>query len=443
MTSDQGALGGSYRVIRAVRARDDGPWPGALVRTESGESFVLVGADVVGADWFGWDAAPDGHVLAPVDVARRADGHAAVLPVCAERLEEFIRRRAARMPFSAGEAVTLGVSVLRGCAEIASLPDTTGEWWLDEAGRPVLATDTAPGRAREAAASLLESVAVDARLQRAWAAALRAIVAERVSVHELEAAEEALFAVARAEPLSRVSLGPRSAADGVARLQAQERRADDDARSAYEPAPRSLWHGLIAGVDDDLSDAVSRATTAVWRRLRQGEGPKRARSRRAPWLVGGAVAAAVLTGGALWPTASGGASDEPAPAATPQISASPTTPPSADPAGPAAAGDGGGKDAAAPADLAAIAAALLTERSSCGDDETCLASIMVSPQTRFAGAVELSASDRTVTLLDDFGDLAVVRVDARDGAQPSQLVFIRRTNEEWLLRDVTDVAQQP
>lgn len=212
MTSDQGALGGSYRVIRAVRARDDGPWPGALVRTESGDSFVLVGADVVGADWYGWDAAPDGHVLAPIDIARRADGHAAVLPVCAERLDEFVRRRAARMPFSAGESVTLGVSILRGCAEIASLPDTPGEWWLDTAGRPVLATDAAPGRALEAAASLLESVTVDAHLQRTWAAAVRAIVAERLSVHELEAAEEALFAVARAEPLSTVSLGPRSAA---------------------------------------------------------------------------------------------------------------------------------------------------------------------------------------------------------------------------------------
>ena len=171
MTTDEGPLAGPYRAIRAVRAREDGPWPGVLVRTAAGDAFVLVDADVLGAQWRGWDAPADGHVLAPVDIARRVDGHDVVLPVCAERLEEFVRRRATRMPLSAGEAVTLGVSVLRGCAQIANAPGTTGEWWLDDAGRPVLATDAATQRALDAAAAILECVDVDPAAERTWGTA--------------------------------------------------------------------------------------------------------------------------------------------------------------------------------------------------------------------------------------------------------------------------------
>lgn len=440
MTSDQAALGGSYRVIRAVRARDDGPWPGLLVRVASGESFVLVDADDLGPQWSGWDAAPDGHVLAPLDIARRAEGHAVVLPVCSERLEDFVRRRAARMPLSAGEAVTLGVSVLRGCADVANAPDATGEWWLDDAGRPVLATDVAPGSALEAAVAVLEQVAVDPHARRTWATALRAVKSDRISVHELAAAEEALFAIATAEPLSTVTLNPRSASEGLVR--AQEQADEGQARRAFDPAPRSMWQNLIAGVDDDLADTVSRATTAVWRRLRRADRAEKPGSRRAPWLVGGAVAAAVLTGGALWPAAGGVATDDPAVIASRSV-------PSASGQMPAEAGEsaapreGVPTDAAAPADLAATTAALLDARTTCADDSGCLASVMVDPATRFSGAVELPASGRTVTLLDDFGDIAVLRVDANDDAQPPQLVVILRTDEKWLLRDVSDVAQQP
>lgn len=445
MTTDDGPLAGPYRAIRAVRAREDGPWPGVLVRTPAGDTFVLVDADVLGAQWRGWDAAADGHVLAPTDIARRLHGHDVVLPVCAERLEEFVRRRATRMPLSPGEAVTLGVSVLRGCAQIANAPDTTGEWWLDDAGRPVLATDAVTQRALDAAATVLEGVHVDPAAERTWGTALRAVTAERLSVRELEAAEEALFAIATPEPLSTVSLSPHSAAESARRVQAVA-HAGGAMDESGEAAPPSMWRSLLAGVDNDLADSVSRATTAVWRRLRPSDRPERARRRRAPWLVGGAVAAAILAGGALWPTASGVATEEPAEVTATAAPGQTTEGTGAEPAStPTGLPDSPASDApaAAPADLAQVAGALLDARLACKGASGCVDDVVMDAAVLPGGAIDLPSGGRQVTLLDDFGDIAVLRVDAADGAVASQMVVIVRRNEKWLLRDVSDVAQQP
>ncbi|MFC8683198.1 hypothetical protein ACFT30_16905 [Microbacterium ureisolvens] len=452
MTTDDTALGRPYREIRGVRARDDGPWPGILVRTSGGATRVLVDTATVGPDWAGWDAAPDGHLLAPLDIARHSGGHHIVLPVCTERVEDFVRRRAGRTPLALGEAVTLAVSVLRGCGQLAGAPETQGEWWLDDCGRPVLATDASSRRARDEAAAILERVEVDVRAQRTWSTALRALTADRLSVHELAAAEEALFAVAAPEPLSTVILSPRSASESAMRTEAAVR---EGSRLSGEPTPASsMWRTLIAGVDDDLADTVSRATTAVWRRVRRREVPTGApRNRRAPWLVGGAVAAAVLTGGALWPAAGGVATEDssgspdgswtgtPAPSGTP--TASETPPAEAEAQAPADSGEQEPGAPTAPADLAHVTAALLDARLACGADATCLSGVAVDAAALSPGGVDLPASQRTVTLLDDFGDLAVLRLDPHDAASPAQMIVILRQDGKWLLRDVYDVAQQP
>lgn len=446
MTTDDGSLGAPYRAIRTVRARDDGPWPGVLTRTAAGAACVMVDADVLGSEWKGWDAAAEGHLLGPLDVSRRPDGHDVVLPVCVERLEEFVRRRAARMPLSAGEAVTLGVSVLRGCAEIAGSPEATGEWWLDETGRPLLATDASSRRAFEASAAVLEQVEVDGWLQRTWTTAVRAVTADRISVAELAASEDALFAIANAEPLGIVSLSPRSAADSASR--AQDAGRGVPAAETLEPVPRPMWQTLLAGVDDDLADTVSRATTAVWRRMRAAKPADRPVRRRAPWVVGGAVAAAVLTGGALWPAASGVETERPADSTG---TSTPIPTPSTGGEGADAAPGGAATathapppaDSAPSADLVAVLDALLAARHACGDASECLASVVVDAVGLPAGAIDLAAHQRSITLLDDFGDIAVLRVDANDAALGAQMVVILRRDEKWLLRDVSDVAQQP
>lgn len=448
--TDDAPLGRAYRAVRAVRAHEDGPWPGTLVRTDDGASRILVDAAVLGTDWAGWEADPEGHVLAALDVTRRAGGHDAVLPVCLERLDDFVRRRQERMPLTPGEAVTLGVSVLRGCAQLAGVAERGGQWWLDDAGRPVLATDASDSRALDASVAVLERVTPPPVMQRTWDAAVRTLGADRVSVAELAAAEDALFALSPAEPLVTVSLSPRRASEGMARSSA----AGERPRVVHEPPPRSMWQSLLRGVDEELADTVSRATTAVWRRVRPGDRPARATSRRAPWLVAGAVAAAVLAGGALWPSADVVATGGPA-ASTPAATAGAGTQVAVPAAGPDAdsvedVGASPGTDAeaaaapaAAPADLAAIAGGLLDARLACGADAECLRMVVVDGAAIADGAIDLPADERTVTMLDDFGDLAVVRVDPDEGGIPSQLVVILRHEEKWLLRDVRDVAQQP
>lgn len=425
---DESLLRTPFREIRAVRKGEDGPWSGVLVRTPSGTVGLLVDAAVVGTDWAGWDADPGGHVLTPIDLVRRPGGHDVLLPVCSERLEDFVRRRGAPAALSPGEAVTLGVSVLRGCAQLVAAPGTTGEWWLDDSGRPVLATDASAERAFATAATALSVAEIDPRMQRAWDAAVHAVSAGRVTAREIADAEELLFAAADPEPLSTISLSPRRAVD-IAPDGRSAVLAADDAVS------RPLWQSLIGSVDADLADSVSKATTAVWRRLRTP-----ARSRRAPLLVGGAVAAAVLVGGALWPAAGGVASGEP-----PGVGESPAATATPAPTGgePAPASTAG-TDVPPAGDLVTVVAALLDARAACTGDTGCLEGLVADPARPLgAGTIDLPAAGRTLTLLDDFGDVAVLRADANDGGSASQLVVVIRRDEKWLLRDVHDVAQQP
>lgn len=101
-------------------------------------------------------------------------------------------------------------------------------------------------------------------------------------------------------------------------------------------------------------------------------------------------------------------------------------------------------DGAETADPTAIAGALLEARTVCGSDPLCLAEVMTDPAAQIdPGAVDLDPSQRTVTLVDEFGGVSVVRVDAVDAHVPAQLVVIAQHDERWLLRDVYSVAQQP
>jgi hypothetical protein len=436
VTSDDGPLRSPYRAVRVVRAPDDGPWPGTLVSTAAGDAIVLVDSDTLGSHWRGWQAEPGGHVLAPIDLVRRVDGHDVALPVCTERLDDFVRRRASRMPLTIGECVTIGVSVLRGCAPISGDPDVTGDWWLDSSGMPVLATDRTPQRALDAAADALEAVAVavEARLRPAWGAAIAVITGERITAHDLADAEHALFSAATPEPLVTMTLAPRSARELGGRD-----RVDG---AALDPPERSAWQRLIGHADAEWADTLSRATTTVWRRLRSG-----ARPRRAPLLVAGVAAAAVLIGGALWPAA-GGVADGGDARGIPSVAGAPPAE-HGDAAGPASGPDMQ-EPPATPTDggstrgLESVAAALLDARTACAGDAECLAAVVADPGMSVpAGPVELPAPERVLSLLDDFGGVAVLRVDAADGTAPSQLVVITRREERWLLRDVHDVAQQP
>ncbi len=239
----------------------------------------------------------DGHVLAPLDLIRRIDGHDVMLPLCVERVEDFLLRRATRrVPLSVGETVTLGVSLVRGFAAWHAIGRGTGEWWLTDGGRPVLACGSSGLEVPRHTAELLRSLAEGSPCASALTFAAEAVSGSRVSVHDLRDAEDALFGDRRRQSRSRRRCSDRGApatspaSGGMTRAGRAGIALDD------EPG-RPTWVDTMARhVDADLADTVSRVTTGVWRRLRT----PRAGTRR-PWLFAGGAAAAVLAAGLLWP----------------------------------------------------------------------------------------------------------------------------------------------
>ncbi|WP_404432971.1 hypothetical protein LG299_01830 [Microbacterium lacus] len=426
-----------YRAIRRITAGSDGPFGGLLCRTEVGDVGILVDIAALPSDWTGWEADAGGHLLSPQDVIRRGSTHGVLLPVCAERLGDTIAQRGRRAAaLRAGEAVTVAVSVLRGLSELQQLhADGTGEWWVTDTGRPVLVTEVGELRPDEASVAILRDVA-QAFTARLAEDVIAAAGRERLAARDLHAIEDDLFRFAAAEPLRS---GASSSTLVRSLPSAHHERAIDwraDNEEVEHAERRMPWHDLVARhVDADIADLVSRTTTAVWRRATT----PRPRSRGRAWMWAAGAGAVVLAGGLALP--SGAAQPAPSPTDTPAV-ASP-----------------GATETPAPLESAestevtvvteashptAIVTALLDARASCGSDPMCLAEVMTDPAAQIEpGTVDLNPSERTVTLVDEFGGVAVVRVDAVDAQLPAQLVVIEQHNERWLLRDVYSVAQQP
>ncbi|GAA2014412.1 hypothetical protein GCM10009739_29220 [Microbacterium ulmi] len=394
----------------------------------SGESRVLVDVDAFEDGWPGWDAAPGGHVVAPLDVLRVSRGHLAVLPLCVERLDDVVARRdASGATLTDGERLTVAVSLVRGLAELATYAsaDATGAWWVTSDARPVFAPAPHGQSAAASTEALLRRLAAASeRLGAALEAAAGLVTEPSRVAREAERIEEGLFAAATPEPLALTVFSPRQA------RALSVHRETGDAILDEEAPGGGLFHHLARHVDSDLADLASRATTAVWRALH-----RRPRERRAgPWVAAGVLVAAIVGGAALLPSAA----DEPTSAASPTLEPGQRVPSASssddeDPPQPQVGGD-----------LESIASALLEARLACRDDVACLGSVLAEPSASLPpGAIDLAATARTITLVDEFGGAAVLRVAANDGAQPAQLVVVIREDERWLLRDVHDVAEQP
>lgn len=60
------------------------------------------------------------------------------------------------------------------------------------------------------------------------------------------------------------------------------------------------------------------------------------------------------------------------------------------------------------------------------------------------GVLGLAGAEREITLVEDYGGVAVLRVAAiSPGAAPDRLLVIVETAQKWLIRDAYDVADQP
>ena len=151
-------VAGVHRTIRTL-AEDEGPFEGDLV-TRTGGMAVRVDAERL-RGWAGWTFAGAEHVVAPVDIALRADGQDVLLPWCVRTVRTSLAQATEAGGISHGEAVTLAVSILRGVLELdggqhdAELDrrhsradgagdERHGSWWLTDEARPVFVID-APG----------------------------------------------------------------------------------------------------------------------------------------------------------------------------------------------------------------------------------------------------------------------------------------------------------
>ena len=421
------------RAIRQLAGPPDAPWPGRLVHVAPGVSRLLVDASLFDPSSPLWRADAEGHVLAACDVVRRTDGHDVLVPLCTQTLDRLLARRAERAPLTDGERLTVAVSVLRGLTELAALgcPDARGQWWVTDDARPIFAAGCGGETAIAASVRLLGALATGSpRLQPLLERGADLAADPPHLAREIDTLEARLFQIAQPEPLATAVLAP-------PRHPVTARRAPSPAPSSDERG--SVWTSLARHVDVDLADLVSRITTGIWRRARRPATNRR----RGPWIAAAAAATAVLVGAVFVPAA-GGAADA-RPAQTPDAVAE-TVHTADDVAADPGVGSAEPTDADAapdPSSREQTVTALLDARRACAGDAACLVTVQEDPALAVpAGAVDLEPTTRRTAFIDDFGDVAVVRVDGGDGTA-AQLVVIAAHDGKWLLRDVYDVAQQP
>jgi len=450
MSFDEGPLE-APTLLRRLRA-DEAPFAGDL---RAGDPpAVWVRADDVPPET--WRVRGGEHVLAPLDVARTPEGHDVLLPHCPARLDAVIARSGRSLP--AGAVVTAAVSLIRGAAEARRCEFTTGRWWVDAAGQPLLA----PGGDLWTA----ETAALLGELVEGTSGALRAAVLDAAALvteadppsRRHDRVEEALFDAAEPSPLrwtTEEAVGEEPAPRRVTSLRHAMAglETEDGAEETGAVDRQAAWatrlvdrdvvvraHGAVAGVGNALSGFVagarahrrarSRGSTARTDVDRPARSPRRGRGRRAPLIVAAAVGIAVTAGGLAWPDNHGSSEAVETVAEVESASETPTAEPTAAPPGGVASEND-------------RIEGVLTALSSCArEDHAPCDAVREDPMaTPPSGVVTDDSVARDVALLDEYGGVFVYRVAAQ-GHTPQVLVLVE-VNGEWLVRDVYDVADQP
>lgn len=449
--ADRSALvPGTHRLIRTVD-RAEGPFSGALVSHDDGVAVCVDTAELSG--WGGWAFSDADHVCGVIDVLRRADGHDALVPWCPQRVETFLgRRQAADLPLAPGELGTLVASLLRGARELdAGSASAVGDWWLTGDGRPLFVHGEG-GEARARTAALVERV-IEHTGDRATVRVLEEIVAAlRERRHHADDDvrwEEHLFTVAAPRALRIDVFAPERAADLGSRRVAQsmpETRRSSRRRERSTLGRERLdvlrsdlterWHALLSHVSPP-GRGESEADSKTEARLPT-------KGRRRPLIFAGSLAAVVLIVGLMWPE---GAETEPAnaaqspPESSRNVAAVPEsaqeTAPVEEPSPPVVDG----------ADALAAVPALLDGLASCTEAgaETCPEVLVDGAEAPADGLIAQGPDASSASLVDDYGDVAVVKlvpVDEND-ADAEKMLVLERHEQKWLVRDIYDVAHQP
>lgn len=424
--SDALVLPGSPVPLRRLRA-EESPYPGVLCAGEP--PVICVDDDDLPAVL--WNVAADGHLLAPLDALRTADGTAALIPACRARLDSG----AATTP---GRAITVAISIVRAAHEAGPLGHDAGTWWVDAGGRPVLALGSGIGW-REDAAEILAGMAEThpGALERVLTRIAAGIADASLVRRHADEWEDALFAAAEPEPLADLPPGESATTDTAPRRATAVRR-----EHTVSPAVSTVGAMLARLVDADIArrttEAVSKACEAVLgsrrrtprREPEEVDGPRR---RRGPLLAAIAVIGVMVTLGLVWPDP-----DTASDAAAPVASAPPvvmTPVPSDTTSAPPPAPEMSALESGARAAIGLLA------QCSAGDAEAC-ATVREDPtQPLPEGLVVSGREPTTIAVLDEYGGVAVVRADG--AGFTSQAVVLVQADERWLVRDVYDLADQP
>ncbi|MFS0714685.1 hypothetical protein ABC195_12435 [Microbacterium sp. 2P01SA-2] len=417
-------------------APPEAPFPGEILPGPGGGTYRVAAADVTPQLW---SADTGGHLLAPEDVDRIADQTVVMLPLLSARL------CGGESPFdlTRGQAVTLGISVLRGAVDAARSGWGDGQWWSTTEGRPVLVPVGTRGWGPSSQA-VLDRIP-DAVLDPGIRTRLADAMTDRVTLpFAAPGLEDELFALASAEPF--VIGRPLGAPSPPS-----ERNDGGDPLDGGLAVARSAAAGLV---DADVMRRVTLAITgaremllraveplARWRREQGGGDEASPARRRTVWVALGTVAVTLVVGLSL-PAGADGIRPS-VPEASHSIGlASPE--PSATGAGPT--GDESAlppsSDHTPPADPASR---LVDDLADCwrAADTACRATILERPDADLPDGIATADAPRAVHLLDDLGGVEVMRVDDPSGQLPSQVVVVVSHHDKRLVRDVYDVADQP
>lgn len=476
-------LPGAHRVIRALDA-SDGPFVGLLVTRGDGVAVQLDEAELAG--WVGWEFAGAEHVAGPVDVIRRPEGHDVLVPWCTERIASLLaRRHIADEALSPGECSTLVASMLRGIDELGDRAvREPGAWWITGEGRPVFAIgeggDACSGASR--VLELLEEGCRDKAMGRLLASVqvgLRMADARpRIPRRQIEQWESELFELAAPRPLrcdvhapertvavtqvvsSQASVVPR-------RSRSRDRRPLASSALPWAAPVISRILGITRATVASVQHRRTRGARRTDDARRQPQATTAPRSRRRSLAIAGLAATAVLAGGLLWPggesgeasegsgarPAPDGTSAENAPMSAPEASGAPESSREQD-ASPGASRDTDPTEQ--DEDPIVAASALLEAALACAesDDSQCAEAVIPGATAALQTLVEIAAANPTPHLVDEYGDVAVVRVERGIGAldegsadaagmSTGHILVLVRSDKKWLVRDVYDVADQP
>lgn len=431
----------AHRPIRELPA-GEGPYPGLLVADGEGVAVsVPIGASAVASSWR-WAGAE--HIAAPSDLTLGESATEVLLPWCGEQVATFLVRRAeAGGALGAGEIATLLVSMLRGLGELGrEAVRTPARWWLTYDVRPVLVVGDGMGAAEATSAIVHQLIPStdDRRLLRLLAELERALERPRSLLDDLERWEGDILATAAPRPLRPDLYAPTEVRTLVPPRQGREVSATG--RSAQEHASGRALRVIGAWRERGRS-VLTRA------RLSRPPEASGTRSRR-PLIAAAAAAGAVLAAGLLWPAA-----DDPVSAAARQREAGERQTALSLAGGESAPGGAGhqaheapeaadhGSDEASGDPLSALTG-LLDEIVRCAQEgeEECLSALTEGSSAAVALVAERAQARDAMTLVEDYGDIAVTRVATDDDQNDLIIVMVRR-DDLWLVRDVYDAVNQP